>query len=201
MGVTSLETGPMSSSSIQVEQVMPTQGMGSKEPIYALGINTISIASAPQNCPNHTTVTHIQKALFALMLVPQLSVRGHWAPTSSSKLFLWVFPTMVLQGPFAHITPPSLLLNSRSSTQCLAVVLCIYFHQLLEKVLWGQLMKPSIRLQGKGSLGTPTTIAYILAWDHPCGLLGESLVPDFLTNPTMAPSFKISLSLLSLSVL
>ena len=46
--------------------------------------------------------------------------------------FLCGFPHHDLN-PFAHIIPPLLLLDFKSVLQCLAMDLCIRFHQLLDE--------------------------------------------------------------------
>ena len=61
--------------------------------------------------------------------------------------------------PFAHIiAPPSPGLVSGSSAQCFFVDICICFHHLL-KILWWQLRKAWVWLQGKVSLSILSTDA------------------------------------------
>lgn len=46
----------------ETEQGTPPRGVGSKESVYALRINTGFTARGPTNCPNHTIINHIQRA-------------------------------------------------------------------------------------------------------------------------------------------
>lgn len=47
---------------ISAEQGIHPKRIGSKKPVQTLKINSGPTASGPKDCPNHTSVTHIQKA-------------------------------------------------------------------------------------------------------------------------------------------
>ena len=113
-------------------------------------INTDSTGSGPTNCLSHTTVANIQRAYFSPIRLLSCQSRVNELLLAQVGC-LCGFPQHDLD-PFARIIAPlSLQLYSQSLAQCLAVDLCIYFHQLLDE---GSMMTIKVVIncfQGKGS--------------------------------------------------